>query len=67
MSHVAMGDAENYFRSMTLGYPRPGVTRPEMFLSQDTLTSLHSVHTTQPNTRKQSCRLSAWATCLRKC
>ena len=50
MSHVAMGDAENYFRSMTLGYPRPGVTRPEMFLSQDTLTSLHSVHTTQPNT-----------------
>ena len=28
----------------------PALTRPEMFLSQDTLTSLHSVHTTQPNT-----------------
>ena len=28
----------------------PALTKLDMFLSQDTLTSLHSVHTTQPNT-----------------
>ena len=38
--------------ALAIQYPgfSPALTRPEMFLSQDTLTSLHSVHTTQPNT-----------------
>lgn len=49
---VPVRQHQSMIGGLGIQYPgySPALTRPEMFLSQDTLTSLHSVHTTQPNT-----------------